>query len=128
MQLGYIIIYVPNVEATMAFYKKAFCLEFGFLDESKKYGELCTGETKLAFVAEELSKANGVSFLPNRKENIAAGFEIALTTKEIEKAYLRAIEAGATPVKEPEAKPWGQKVAYVRDLNGVLVEICTPMS
>ena len=24
-------------------------------------------------------------------------------------------------------KPWGQRVAYVRDCNGALVELCTPM-
>jgi hypothetical protein len=27
-----------------------------------------------------------------------------------------------------DEKPWGQVVAYVRDLNGYLVEICTPMA
>jgi lactoylglutathione lyase len=24
-------------------------------------------------------------------------------------------------------KPWGQKVSYVRDLNGCLVEVCSPV-
>jgi hypothetical protein len=24
-------------------------------------------------------------------------------------------------------KPWGQTVAYLRDINGVLVELATPM-
>jgi lactoylglutathione lyase len=27
----------------------------------------------------------------------------------------------------PTKKPWGQTVAYVRDLDGHLVELCTPM-
>jgi len=30
-------------------------------------------------------------------------------------------------VSEPETKPWGQTVAYVRDRNGFLVELCSPM-
>jgi hypothetical protein len=31
------------------------------------------------------------------------------------------------PVVEPVSKPWGQTVAYVRDLDGFLVELCTAM-
>ncbi len=33
-----------------------------------------------------------------------------------------------TLVVEPNTKPWGQVVAYVRDLDGFLIEICTPMA
>jgi lactoylglutathione lyase len=29
-------------------------------------------------------------------------------------------------VKLPEAKPWGQTAGYLQDMNGVLVELCTP--
>ncbi len=38
----------------------------------------------------------------------------------------RALEAGFTPFVEPRVMPWGQTVAYVRDPDGVLVELCTP--
>jgi lactoylglutathione lyase len=37
------------------------------------------------------------------------------------------LASGATEVKPPETKPWGQIVVYVRDLNGFLVEICSEM-
>jgi hypothetical protein len=30
-------------------------------------------------------------------------------------------------VQPPEQMPWGQTVAYVADLDGFLVELCTPM-
>ena len=43
----------------------------------------------------------------------------------VEKGVGRA--AGAVVVKEPQKKPWGQLVGYVRDNNGFLVEICAPM-
>jgi uncharacterized glyoxalase superfamily protein PhnB len=42
-------------------------------------------------------------------------------------AYARAVAAGAAAVQEPRQKPWGQTVGYVRDLNGVLVELCSPL-
>ena len=38
-----------------------------------------------------------------------------------------AIAAGATSAREPEKKPWGQTVAYLRDPDGVVVELCTPI-
>ena len=44
-----------------------------------------------------------------------------------QKAYDTAVAAGAKSVSKPEKKPWGQTVAYVRDNNGFLVELCTPM-
>ena len=35
--------------------------------------------------------------------------------------------AGCSPVSKPHEVPWGQTISYVRDLNGCLVEIATPM-
>lgn len=61
--------------------------------------------------------------------NIAPlGIELAFTADDVDAAYAQAVMMGAIPVKEPAAKPWGQVVAYVRDLNGVLVELCSVMS
>ena len=48
MKLGYTIIYVPNVEASLAFFERAFGLKQKFLHESGTYGELDTGETTLS--------------------------------------------------------------------------------
>jgi hypothetical protein len=31
-------------------------------------------------------------------------------------------------IASPELKPWGQTVAYVRDFNGILVEIASDMN
>jgi uncharacterized glyoxalase superfamily protein PhnB len=35
----------------------------------------------------------------------------------------RAVESGAVPVSEPETKEWGQKVGYVRDIDGIVVRM-----
>jgi lactoylglutathione lyase len=43
-------------------------------------------------------------------------------------AVERAVAAGAELILEPERKPWGQTVAYVRDPNGTLVEIGEPVA
>jgi uncharacterized glyoxalase superfamily protein PhnB len=50
-----------------------------------------------------------------------------MVTEDVETAYRHAVSTGAVEVKAPVKKPWGQVVGYVRDLNGFLVEICSPM-
>lgn len=127
MKLGYTILYVPDVTAAIGFYEVAFGLERRFVDDENTYGELKTGDTVLAFASEELSRQNGVDARPTRPGEPAPGFELAFVTDDVEAAIQRATEHGAELVQPAADKPWGQVVGYVRDLNGVLVEICTAM-
>ena len=53
--------------------------------------------------------------------------EMAFVTENIEQDFQKAIEAGATEFEAITQKPWGQKVGYLRDNNGILIEICTPI-
>ena len=128
--LGYVILYVHDVTASLVFYEKAFGLARRFYqdDHGKAYGELETGATRLAFasvaLATEHLKQPVVAAAPDRAP---LGVEIALTTPDVPALFQRAIQAGATAVSEPATKPWGQTVAYVRDNSGFLVELCTPM-
>lgn len=128
MKFGYSIIYVENVVKTIEFYEQAFCLNRKFIHESLTYAELDTGETTLAFAANESAEANDLAISPNRKDGLAAGFETCLVTDNVQTAYDHAIANGASPISKPTPKPWGQIVSYVRDLNGCLVEICTPVA
>ena len=127
MKLGYTIIYVADVVATIDFYERAFGLRRRFVHESNLYGELDTGETVLAFAGEPMAEMNGLAIRPNRNAEVAAGFEVALVTDDPYAAFATAIAAGAAAIKAPAEKPWGQVVGYVRDPNGCLVEICSPM-
>nr|WP_063571511.1 VOC family protein [Luteibacter rhizovicinus] len=127
MRLGYTLIYVPDVTATVAFYESAFGLRRRFVHESGLYAEMETGETALSFAGETLAQMNGLAIRPNSLRDLPAGIEICLVTDSPEDAYEQALGAGALPVKAVEAKPWGQQVGYVRDLNGCLVEICSPV-
>lgn len=128
--LGYVILYVKDVSATLAFYEKAFGLSRRFFhdDNGKAYGELETGSARLAFaslaLAQEHLKQEFVAASPTKPP---LGFEIALLTANVPELFTRAVKAGAVPVAEPTVKPWDQTVAYVRDSNGFLVEICTPI-
>ena len=56
------------------------------------------------------------------------GFEIGLVTSDVAGAHARAVKAGATELSAPVTKPWGQVVSYVRCPDGLLVELCSPIS
>ncbi|NCC37058.1 MAG: VOC family protein [Chloroflexia bacterium] len=128
MKFGYTIIYVPNVGASLAFFERAFGLARRFLHESGDYGELETGATTLAFASHALGHMNLPNgFVAASESRTPLGVEVALVTPTVADAHTKALAAGATELKAPEAKPWGQVVSYVRCPDGTLVEICSPI-
>lgn len=129
IKLSYTIIYVPQVSKSLEFFEKAFGLQRKFLHESGDYGELITGETTLAFASHELGHANlPKGYVAASDSLLPLGVEIAFTTSDVPSAFETAIAAGAKSIKEPEVKPWGQTIAYVRCPDGTLVELCTTMA
>ena len=128
MKFGYTIVYVPSVADALAFYEKAFGFQVRFLHESGQYGELESGSTTLAFASHALGEMNlGDNFVPVSATTTPPGIELAFVTEDVSSAYAKAVAAGAVPLHAPEQKPWGQLVAYVRSLEGTLVELCSPI-
>lgn len=124
MKLNYVIIYVDNAVEATEFYKKAFELKTKFIHESNMYAEMDTGETVLAFANNDMLEMNiGIE----AKSGVKNCFEIAFSTNNVKRDFEKAIENGAKELKKPETKPWGQTVAYVQDIFGTIIEICTPM-
>jgi len=127
-QFKYTILYVKDVIQTVEFYEKAFGLTRGFVTPEADYGEVDTGSTILSFANMELGNSNIKSgFIESDLGSKPFGFELAFVTEDIETTWTQAINSGATVLEEIETKVWGQKVGYLRDPNGFLLEICTPM-
>ena len=128
MKFGYTIVYVANVSASLAFFERAFGFSRRFEHESG-YGELDTGETTLGFAAHSLGARNlPAGYVAADASVQPLGMELAFVTENISEAHARAMRAGATEIKAPQAKPWGQIVSYVRCPDGTLVELCTPIA
>ena len=128
MKFAYTILYVEDVTETIGFYENAFGFIRKFISPENDYGELISGETTIAFASIELGKSNfknGFEKITN--SNNPFGVELAFTTENIETDFQNAINFGATEFEPLTEKPWGQKVGYVRDNNGFLIEICTPI-
>ncbi len=128
MKFAYTILYVKDVAQSVAFYERAFGLKQRFIHESGQYAEIETGGTLLAFAANELAHSNlPQGFQENNLSNLPAGIEIGFVAEDVAAAFSQAVEAGASAVVNPKMKPRGQIVAYVRDLDGILVELCSAM-
>lgn len=59
-------------------------------------------------------------------KDINGHFEIALyvdTFEEVDIEYDKAISKGATSILKPTTEPWGQRICYIADPEGNLIEI-----
>lgn len=128
MKYAYTILYVESVEKTIEFYENAFGFRKKFITPEADYGELISGETTIAFASNKLGQSNFNKEFEklslNKKPN---GIEMAFITESIDSDFKKAIDAGAIEFESITQKPWGQKVGYLRDINGFLIEVCTPI-
>lgn len=129
VKFGYTILYVKDVAGAVKFYETAFGLVPKFITPENDYAELITGETTLSFASVNLAAGNlPEGFTESNPDHKPFAMEIGMVTEDVEGVFQKALNAGATLVTAPKNKPWGQIVAYVRDPEGFLVEICSPMS
>lgn len=68
--------------------------------------------------------------MTNRKFSYCSGinghYEIALSVENyaaVDQAYEDIVAAGAEGIMEPATEPWGQRICYIADPEGNLVEI-----
>jgi uncharacterized glyoxalase superfamily protein PhnB len=128
VKLGYTILYVSDVIKSIVFYESAFGFQRKFITPENDYAELLTGETTISFVSLELAHSNLKNgFLESKQTAKPFGIELALVTENVQEVIEKALNSGAILEENPIEKPWGQTVAYIRDLDGFLLEICTPI-
>ncbi|KAJ4834454.1 hypothetical protein Tsubulata_007907 [Turnera subulata] len=121
---AYTVVYVQDVAKSVAFYAKAFGYHVRRLDESHRWGELESGQTTIAFTPihqRETDDRSGHVQTPSARER--PPLEVCFAYADVDAAYKRAVENGAVPVSQPEDKEWGQRVGYVRDIDGIVVRI-----
>jgi catechol 2,3-dioxygenase-like lactoylglutathione lyase family enzyme len=127
VKFDYTILYVSDVERSLQFYEQAFGFARKFL--MPDYGELLSGETTLAFAAKTLAAGNlPEGFLESSLTERPFAIEVGMVSDDVAQTLANALQAGAVLAAAPKQKPWGQVVAYVRDPDGFLVEICSPMN
>jgi catechol 2,3-dioxygenase-like lactoylglutathione lyase family enzyme len=130
LSLGYVIFYVEDVTSTITWFGDAFGLGRRLLTPQGDYGELDTGATTLAFASLDLASSGvgGARFVTHDASGPALAASVTLVAADVPAALATASAAGGIVVTEPTTTPWGQTVAYVRDPNGILVELATAVT
>jgi len=125
VKLSYTIFYVADVPASLAFYEKATGLQRKFLHESNAYGELDTGPTTLSFTQRDFIAAHiPGGFQPSLLGTKPLGAQISFEPEgTVDAAFENFKTAGATVIAAPETMPWGFRTAFLRDLDGFIVEL-----
>ncbi len=128
VSFSHMIFYIKDIPSALTFYKKAFGISPKFVHESNQYAELDTGATTIAFASETLGESNLIGgYIKQDVHQKPFACEIVFSVQDVDNAYETAIQAGAIAVVGPKHKPWGQIVAYVRDPNGILIELASPL-
>lgn len=126
LSLGGMILYVPDVEKSAAFYERAFGCTVAMRTPGGGFVQL-SGSVPLAFCEENFAQqALPTPIRKARRAESPAACEVLFVVADVPAAFERAVKAGGDGVVPPVTKPWGQVVSYVRYLDGALVELCSP--
>jgi lactoylglutathione lyase len=127
MTLGWVIAYVEEPGEVASFYAETFGLETEFVVPGE-YAQMNTGSTRLGFASYALGRKNFVGGVREAAgEGPPPNVELALVTEDVDAAFRVAVDAGCEALSEPGDKPQGQRVAWVRDPFGLLLELATPL-
>lgn len=112
---GFPILSTDDLPRLVAFYEQAFgaerAYEFTGDDGSEAYVALRVGGALLGIGSEGDSAPQ-----PGR---VALWFYV----DDVDEAYRRAEQAGASTVSPPGDMPWGERVAVVRDIDGFTINL-----
>jgi lactoylglutathione lyase len=122
-RLGWVVLYVDDIEVSSAFYEGVFGLERTV--DWEGYREYDTGPTKFGLL-DRVQARTHVPAADGGSRASQISFTVALET--VDQTYLAAVAAGGVGMVEPDDKPWGQRVGFVADPDDHLIEIGSPLA
>ena len=120
MKFAKTVVYVDDAKASIEFFERAFGFKTTYWDNGA--GAVYAGDAQIHFATYEVGRGH----LAEIGRPGAVGFEISLTSEDVEADFQRAVEAGAEPLKQPEVTPWGQISSYLRCPDGTVVDLASP--
>jgi lactoylglutathione lyase len=123
MRLGYAILFVSDLDRSVAFYRDAIGLPFRFANES--YAEFATGGAKFSLYARShLPELIGRE-APDGEAPWPQG-EIAFLCEDVDAEHDRLAGLGVRVLAPPTDRPWGERTLHVADPDGFVVELTRP--
>jgi lactoylglutathione lyase len=117
-QVGYVILFVADLERSTAFYRDVIGLPFKLQGDG--YVEFATDGTRFGLYdrnrLDELTGQDATA--PGRP-----GGEVVLLVGDVDAEAERLRAAGAAILKGPLDRPWGHRTLHVEDPDGFVVEL-----
>ena len=117
-------LFVDDMGKMIQFYKEVLGFEIREAEDTSNVYLVKDGTLFLLYGRKDFEK------MTDRRYEYIKGlnghFELALyvdTFEEVDAAFKKTVEHGATPVLKPETEPWGQRTCYISDPEGNLIEI-----
>lgn len=121
--LGYVILFVEDLERTLAFYVDKVGLPLRFRAEG--YVELAVEGSKLALLARSRVPELAGSAHAARPASGAHEGSVTLLVQDVNRTYHELTARGVSFLAAPKDRPWGQRTAYFVDPDDHLIEIAT---
>ncbi|QBS39668.1 VOC family protein [Nocardia sp. CS682] len=127
MHFGGMTLMVNDVDATATFYAQAFGLDKVFADPDGTFVVLGKGVWSPGPSTANLTIEHWKKIEDFAEPGPANAFRVFLETADVDDAYQNALAGGGHSALEPTTRPWGQRIAVIRDPNGAIVEIGAPV-
>ncbi|MGN0647107.1 MAG: VOC family protein [Oscillospiraceae bacterium] len=117
-------LFVEDMSRMIRFYRDVLGFEIKEAEDTSNVYLVKDGTLFLLYGRKDFEKMTSHRY--DDTKGLNGHFELALyvdTFAEVDAAFKKAVENGATPVLEPELEPWGQRTCYIADPEGNLIEI-----
>lgn len=122
-RLAYAILFVSDLDRSVAFYRDAIGLPFRF--QAEEYAEFATAGAKFGlFPRSALPKLIGVE-APGGAAPWPQG-EVAFLCDDVDAEHERLAAAGVEVLAPPTDRPWGERTLHVADPDGNVIELTQP--
>ena len=115
MEIGYVILYVADLDASVAFYRDVVGLTYKFTDAG--YAELDGGAVRFG-----LYERRRAEWLTGSTVTPGAGGEVVVTVPSVDAVVDRLRAAQVPLLSGPADRPWGHRTVHVPDPDGFVVE------
>jgi lactoylglutathione lyase len=115
-RIGYVILYVSDLDASIEFYRDVVGLPYRFTDAG--YAEFATEGTRFA-----LYERRRAEWLTGGTVTPGPAAEIVLLVDDVDAHASRLAALGTTVLSGPADRPWGHRTVHIADPDGFVVEL-----
>jgi lactoylglutathione lyase len=115
-RVGYIILYVGDLAASIAFYRDVLGLPFKFQDAG--YAEFSTKGTRFA-----LYEKRRAEWLTGRAVTPGPAAEVVFMVDDVDAYARRLAGSGISIISGPADRPWGHRTIHLLDPDAFIVEL-----